>query len=84
MKYLIGFCAIALLFTNGCKKSGTLKREHAIVCMDLTHKDITGNFLSSGNVFAFVVKGHSVLSFIDEATGENKIIFLSKNDCEIY
>lgn len=85
MKYLIGLSVIGLL-CSGCSKSSNVhQREHLIVCVDpVDGVTVTKNVVSSKNVYAFVVKGHSVLFYTNRDTNKKEIILLTKNDCEIY
>jgi hypothetical protein len=83
VKYLIGLGAIGLLTISGCTKNSG--REHFIVCVDPSNLNITTKIaITSGNVAAFVLKGHSVLSYKRKATDKREIIFLDENDCVIY
>jgi hypothetical protein len=81
MKRLIALSALGLLL-SGCKLSNN-SREHVITCLNSTSGQLSYRVVTSGNVGAFVVQGHSVLSYRDE-DGKVQIILLSKNDCIVY
>lgn len=70
------------LFLSGCKEQIDY-REHEIVCLDAKTQQSSYDIIAPSNVYAFVVKGHSVLSYKD-SNKKSHIIFLSKNDCVIY
>ena len=76
MKKMVGFIILGL-FLSGCQS-----REHAIICWDNTSHQETYNIIVPGNVYAFVVKGHSVLAYRDE-NNKVRIILLAKNICTI-
>lgn len=78
-------CLLGIL-SGGCAKSnGNPSKGHEIICLDSTNHDIvTQHVLTHGNVFAFTVKGYSVLCYRDLDNTQTKIIDISKNDCEVY
>lgn len=93
MKKLIWFSLIGLLFTIGCKKDdGVPRRQHEIICFDPSnHAIVTHHILTTGNVFAFIIKDslqidHPVLAYSNEDTNVHHpgIIYLEINDCEVY
>lgn len=73
---------LSLLGFIGCTKNPV--SQHQIVCLDNKNPFIvTVNIVANGGVGAFVIKGHSVLAYRD-SKGKTQVIFLSKNDCEVY
>jgi len=84
MKRLIALSVLGLLL-SGCSVSHSLiNRKHEIVCYDVTSKVTTYNIVTSGNVYAFVVQGHSVLAFYVDGDKQIQLISLVKNSCTIY
>jgi hypothetical protein len=81
MKKLIGLSILGLLL-SGCKPS-KVERDHEVKCWNLKHTVITYDEITSGNVIAFVAKGHSILAYRDE-NNKVQVIPLVGNDCVIY
>lgn len=79
MKNLILFSTVGLLFFTGCQVNSS-----RVICMDVKHRYITHDVVTTGKVFAFVVKGIPMLSYINAETNEQVFINLNKNDCGVY
>ena len=76
---------LGCLLLAGCESPhSATSRRHEIVCRDVTTKATTYDVVTWGNVYAFVVAGHSVLSYYVEGDKQIKVILLSKNDCMVY
>lgn len=87
MKRLIVVGALGLLL-SACDsaENNTSKieaRKHVIYCQDSITKQPTFEVSTRDNVYAFVIKGHSVLGYKDN-DDKMRVIFLSKNDCVVF